>query len=149
MLLVIAPKEHMQRADGLCVEFLVSILRARQACPAAGSNPAWRDRTRNTPMIDPPKATKGRRMSKKTRKKSPKPAPGKAARADSATSAKKPPSKMRRATSGKSGKKAAKPTAAATGGASHKAPSKQLRKIDAPAGRKPVVTEGAKAPAFR
>ncbi len=88
-------------------------------------------------------------MSKKTRKKSPKPAPGKAARADSATSAKKPPSKMRRATSGKSGKKAAKPTAAATGGASHKAPSKQLRKIDAPAGRKPVVTEGAKAPAFR
>ena len=88
-------------------------------------------------------------MSKKTRKKSPKPAPGKAARADSATSAKKPPSKMRRATSGKSGKKAAKPTAAATGGASHKAPSKQLRKIDAPAARKPVVTERAKAPAFR
>ena len=34
-----------------------------------------RDKTRNTLMVDPRKATKGRRMSKKTRKKSSKPAP--------------------------------------------------------------------------
>jgi thioredoxin-dependent peroxiredoxin len=100
-------------------------------------------------MIDPPKATKGRRMSKKTRKKSPKPASGKAARADSVTSAKKPPSRTRRATASKSGKKTAKQTATATRGGSHKAPSKQLKKVDAPAARKAVVTEGARAPAFR
>ena len=88
-------------------------------------------------------------MSKKTRKKSPKPASGKAARADSVTSAKKPPSKTRRATASKSGKKAAKQTAPATRGGSHKAPSKQLKKVDASAARKAVVAEGAKAPAFR
>ena len=88
-------------------------------------------------------------MSKKTRKKSPKPASGKAARADSVTSAKKPPSKTRLATATKSGKKAAKQTATATRGGSHKAPSKQLKKIDAPAACKAVVAEGAKAPAFR
>jgi len=92
-------------------------------------------------------------MSKKTRKKSPKPAAGKVARADSATSAKQLPSKTRRAAASKSGKKAAKSTAAATVPASHKAPSKQLRKINAPATRKPAafaaVAEGAKAPAFR
>jgi peroxiredoxin Q/BCP len=101
------------------------------------------------PMIDPPKATKGRRMSKKTRKKSPKPASGKVARADSVTSAKKQASKTRLATASKSGKKAAKQTAAATRRASHSAPSKQLKKADTPATRKPVITEGAKAPAFR
>jgi thioredoxin-dependent peroxiredoxin len=100
-------------------------------------------------MIDPPKATKGRRMSKKTRKKSPKPASGKAARAQSATSAKKPPSKTRRATANKSGKKAAKQTATVPRGASHNAPSKPLKKANAPAARKAVVAEGAKAPAFR
>jgi thioredoxin-dependent peroxiredoxin len=104
-------------------------------------------------MIDPPKATKGRRMSKKTRKKSPKPASGKAARADSVTSAKKPPSKTRRATAIKSGKTAAIPTAAASPGTSHKAPAKQLKKVDTPSTRKPVAfaipAEGAKAPAFR
>jgi peroxiredoxin Q/BCP len=101
-------------------------------------------------MIDPPKATKGRRMSKKTRKKSPKPASRKAARADSATSAKQPPSKTKRATAKKSGKKAAKPTAAATPRTSHKAPSKPLRKTDAPTRRRAIAiaAEGAKAPAF-
>ena len=87
-------------------------------------------------------------MSKKTRKKSPKPASGKAARADSVTSAKKPASNTRPAPAGKSGKKAAKQTAAAIPGASHKAPSKKLRKVDAPSMRKTVATEGAKAPAF-
>jgi peroxiredoxin Q/BCP len=100
-------------------------------------------------MIDPPKATKGRRMSKKTRKKSPKPAPGKAARAQSATSAKKPPSKTRRAKASKSGKKATKQTVTPTRRASHKAPSKPLKKASAPAPRKAALAEGAKAPAFR
>jgi peroxiredoxin Q/BCP len=99
-------------------------------------------------MIDPPKATKGRRMSKKTRKKSSKPASGKAARAQSATSAKKPPSKTRRATANKSGKKAAKQTATVPRGASHNAPSKPLKKANAPAARKAIMAEGAKAPAF-
>ena len=58
------------RADGWCVEFLVTILRGHQICPAAGSNPTAQDVTRNTLLIEPRKATKGRRMSKKTRKKS-------------------------------------------------------------------------------
>jgi len=75
-----------KRADGWCVEFLVTILRGHQTCPAAGANPAARDETRNTLLVDPPKATKGRRMSKKTRKKSSKAPPGKSGR----TSAAKP-----------------------------------------------------------
>ena len=69
-----------QRADGWCVEFLVTILRGHQTCPAAGANPTMRDKIRNTLMIEPRKATKGRRMSKKTRKKSSKAPPGNPAR---------------------------------------------------------------------
>jgi peroxiredoxin Q/BCP len=88
-------------------------------------------------------------MSKKTRKKSPKPASGKAARARSVTSAKKPPSKTSRATADKPGKKATKQPATTPRGASHKAPSKRLKKADAPATRKAALAEGAKAPAFR
>lgn len=88
-------------------------------------------------------------MFKKTRKKSPKPAAGKAARADSPTSARKRASKKRKVTASKSGKKVAKQTAAAARGASHSAPSKQLKKkAETPATNKPVVTEGAKAPDF-
>jgi thioredoxin-dependent peroxiredoxin len=98
---------------------------------------------RNTPMIDPPKATKGRRMSKKTRKKSPKKsrkmASGKAARAPSATSAKTQPSKTRRATAKKSGKDANKQTANASPKASHKAPSKQLKAGSATAPKRPTA----------
>jgi thioredoxin-dependent peroxiredoxin len=85
------------------------------------------DKTRNTPMIDPPKATKGRRMSKKTRKKSPKPSSGKPARGQSMRSAKTPPSKIRRATASKSGNEAGKRPDNAFPKASHKAPSKQLK----------------------
>lgn len=88
-------------------------------------------------------------MSKKTRKKSPKPASGKAARPRSVTSAIKPPSKSRRAAPDKSGKNATKQPATAPRGASHKAPSKQLKKTNAPAARNAVLAEGAKAPAFR
>jgi peroxiredoxin Q/BCP len=89
-------------------------------------------------MIDPPKATKGRRMSKKTRKKSPKSSPGKAARAPSKTSARKPAVKASKATAKKTPKKAgkvAKKSGTKTGKqpvkasakASHKAPSKKLK----------------------
>jgi peroxiredoxin Q/BCP len=98
-------------------------------------------------MIDPPKATKGRRMSKKTRKKSPKPASRKAAPATAVKSAKTQPKKARPAKAGKSGKNAIKKPA--TSAASHKAPSKPLKKADPPAAAKSALTEGAKAPAFR
>jgi peroxiredoxin Q/BCP len=107
-------------------------------------------------MIDPPKATKGRRMSKKTRKKSPKTPASKAARARPAKSAKKSAAKGTRATGKKSGKK---PPARATPAPSHTAPSKKL-KPPVPAGSAPLakkpgatigkpVVEGARAPAFR
>jgi peroxiredoxin Q/BCP len=108
-------------------------------------------------MIDPPKATKGRRMSKKTRKKSPKTSSRKPARGPSTTPAKIKPAKSTRAATVKSSKNA-------TGEASHKAPSKRLRASKsaasgpasskaatarASAGESPVLVAGAKAPAFR
>jgi thioredoxin-dependent peroxiredoxin len=107
-------------------------------------------------MIDPPKATKGRRMSKKTRKKSPKTSSRKPAPGPSTTPAKIKGAKTRRAAAVKSGK-------SATGEASHKAPSKRLRAsksaASGPASSKastvrastrgsPVLVAGAKAPAF-
>jgi thioredoxin-dependent peroxiredoxin len=116
-------------------------------------------------MIDPPKATKGRRMSKKTRKKSPKPASRKPARAPAAKSANTPSSKATRA---KAGKPAPAKPAAATKPASHKAPSKPLKKAgSAPAPKvltkaltkdstkastrtlAAALAEGAQPPAFR
>jgi peroxiredoxin Q/BCP len=102
-------------------------------------------------MIDPPKATKGRRMSKKTRKKSPKASSSKPARAPSKASAKSPPSKTRRATAAKSGGNANKPVANAPARASHKASSKPLKfeRPEAPAAGGSALTEGARAPAFR
>jgi peroxiredoxin Q/BCP len=82
-------------------------------------------------MIDPPKATKGRRMSKKTRKKSPKTATGKAVRAGSRTSVKTAAGKAAKASTAKSGKKAvkkaAKPAASPPSKVSAKAPSKPLK----------------------
>jgi len=89
-------------------------------------------------------------MSKKTRKKSAKTSTGKAARAPSAASAKAPPSKTRRATVSK---KAATQPKKAVAAASHKPPSKPLKspppaKAEASA-PKPVLTEGARVPAFR
>jgi peroxiredoxin Q/BCP len=117
-------------------------------------------------MIDPLKATKGRRMSKKTRKKSPKAAPKKMPRVVSKTSAKKSGGKTSAKTSAKKTVKAK-----ASPAASHNATSKKLK---APASKKsaptpaPVaeqrqpqanptlarsrdaaLTEGAKAPAFQ
>jgi peroxiredoxin Q/BCP len=128
-------------------------------------------------MVDPPKATKGRRMSKKTRKKSSKTSSGKPARTASVTSAKAPASKTRRAAANKSSKIANKQTAKTSPAASHKAPSKPLKssspresvqrtaagskstaaatrkpsaaKADASAVGKSALAEGAMAPAFR
>jgi peroxiredoxin Q/BCP len=98
-------------------------------------------------MIDPPKATKGRRMSKKTRKKSSKPASRKATPAAAVKSVKMQATKASPAKGGKSGKNAIKKPA--TPAASHKAPSKPLKKAHPPAAAKSALTEGAKAPAFR
>src|SRR5882757_10826519 len=44
LLFVISPRERVQRAVGWCVEFLVTILRRRQTCPAEGANPTRRTR---------------------------------------------------------------------------------------------------------
>jgi thioredoxin-dependent peroxiredoxin len=105
-------------------------------------------------MVDPPKATKGRRMSKKSRKKSSKSAsPGKAR-------AKTP------AKAGTNLRKTVKPAARksatkASNEISHKAASKPLKaakakkapkpaaKTESPAGNSRLLTEGAEAPAFR
>jgi thioredoxin-dependent peroxiredoxin len=98
-------------------------------------------------MIDPPKATKGRRMSKKTRKNSPKAAVGKPARAKSASksasksnnspkntskksagaSAKTTSAKNTKATAKGSAKGASKKPGNTPAKASHKAPSKPLK----------------------
>jgi peroxiredoxin Q/BCP len=66
-------------------------------------------------------------MSKKTRKKSPKTALGKAARAGSGASVKTAAAKARKASSSKPGKKTGKPAASVSPKASPKAPSKPLK----------------------
>jgi thioredoxin-dependent peroxiredoxin len=83
-------------------------------------------------------------MSKKTRKKSPKPPARKAARTRSVAAVKTPAAKVRKAASGKPGKKAGKPAGRATPKAAPKAPSKPLK----PPGRAtaaPRATAAAKA----
>jgi peroxiredoxin Q/BCP len=117
-------------------------------------------------MIDPPKATKGRRMSKKTRKKSPKSPAAKPARAKTASkpksaskstskntstkpasaSAKTGQAKTTKATAKKSAKGASKKPGNAPAKASHKAPSKPLKPISHSESVAPVVT-ASKAPA--
>jgi peroxiredoxin Q/BCP len=141
-----------------------------------GTIPACHDKARNTLMVDPPKATKGRRMSKKTRKKSPISRSGKATRAPSKASTKKPAAKTRKTTAKKSAKRVAKKPGNAAAKASHKAPSKKLKspgpgestlraaaeskatatkpKATTPPARKPparnaALAEGDRAPAFR
>jgi thioredoxin-dependent peroxiredoxin len=100
-------------------------------------------------MIDPPKATKGRRMSKKTRKKSPKPVARKAARAATVKSAETKQSRARPAKAGKSAKNATSKAAKTISAASHKPASKPLKKPDPSRPRESGLAEGAKAPAFR
>jgi peroxiredoxin Q/BCP len=88
-------------------------------------------------------------MSKKTRKKSSKPASRNAARSQAVKSAKTKPSKTLRKTTGKSGAKPTRKTVNATGKESHKAPTKPLKSSGPAKTQKTVLTEGAKAPAFR
>src|SRR5437764_3943611 len=103
-------------------------------------------------MIDPPKATKGRRMSKKTRKKSPKAASRGTARAQSGKSTKTVRAQSRPAkagTSSKSGNRATKKTSSASIRASQKPHSKQLRSSTSArsARSKAAVTAHAENPA--
>jgi thioredoxin-dependent peroxiredoxin len=125
-------------------------------------------------MIDLPKATKGRRMSKKTRKKSTKLSSAKAPRAASKTAAKKPPAKTRAPSAAKTDSRPTSKIKKPSSGTLHKAPSKPLKPpapakpaarvteskatpaTAKPAATKPAVTkaagplaEGSKAPAFR
>jgi thioredoxin-dependent peroxiredoxin len=87
-------------------------------------------------------------MSKKTRKKSPKPSSAKVARAQSKPPAKKPPSKARRAKADKPGKNVTKQPRNAASETSHKAPSKPL-KSPAAAKSSAAKPEAAKPPARR
>lgn len=84
-------------------------------------------------------------MSKKTRKKSSKPAARKPARGKSAAPAKTRPSKTRAATP----KKSAKRTGTPSSKASHKPPSKQLKTAGSSVAHAPGLIEGTKAPAFQ
>lgn len=88
-------------------------------------------------------------MSKKTRKKSPKPTSRKAVRALPAKAEKPLPTKARPVKASGPAKNSGKQTKNATLEASHKAPTKQLKTAGASAARKSALTEGAKAPAFR
>jgi thioredoxin-dependent peroxiredoxin len=114
-------------------------------------------------MIDPLKATKGRRMSKKTRKKTSKAVSSKAARAESAMSARsaaktgraanKPSnaksSRAKKAVSKPGTTAAARKTTAPKAGARSRSGAKPQRpKAAAPAGEKSALAEGAKGPAF-
>jgi peroxiredoxin Q/BCP len=106
-------------------------------------------------MVDPPKATKGRRMSKKSRKKTSKKtskiATPKTVKTKSAVRAKTKKAKIPAAAVNKSGKNS-------SGQALHKAASKRLKfsdKAARPAGKagsavdkKTTLVEGEKAPAF-
>src|ERR1700704_4929908 len=94
-------------------------------------------------MIDPPKATKGRSMSKKTRKKSPNTPAGKATRAPSKSSAKTRAAKTRNTTVKKSAKTANKRLGNTAVRASHKAPSKNLK--SPPAGESTVLAAAESA----
>ena len=88
-------------------------------------------------------------MSKKTRKKSSKPAAGKAIRTRSAMPAKAAPSKARKATATKSGKNTKnRRTGTPTAKASHKAPSKKL-KSSSPEKSAPPTIAAPKAAAAR
>jgi peroxiredoxin Q/BCP len=120
-------------------------------------------------MVDPLKATKGRRMSKKTRKKTAKISSSKVSRGESVTSAKASTAKARRATANKSGNgnrptkspgaaaprlatgKATAPKATAPrkpGTGRQVAGKPQRPKAGSPVGGKSALAEGAKAPAF-
>jgi thioredoxin-dependent peroxiredoxin len=100
-------------------------------------------------MVDLPKATKGRRMPKKTQKKSSKGLSAKPSGARPITSKKTAVLSPPRATAKKAGKGASKSTDSATSKTPHKTPVKPSKKTDASVARRSDLAEGAKAPAFR
>jgi peroxiredoxin Q/BCP len=107
-------------------------------------------------MVDPLKATKGRRMSKKSRKKSPKTSTSRKAAAKRPAKTNTAAGKSRRAAASK----AAKDAASGPSQPSHKRASKMLRSSDAvrmkargskasSVEKPPALIEGERAPAFR
>jgi thioredoxin-dependent peroxiredoxin len=96
-------------------------------------------------MIDPPKATKGRRMSKKTRKKSSKTPSRKAAATSSKTSSAKKRQTIAKkpapATSKKPAPAASKRSGSAAAKASHQLPSKPLKPAGKAAATRPTVAQ--------
>lgn len=127
--------------------------------PSRGRESGTPDESCNTALVDPPKATKGRRMSKKSRKKSSKTPSG-------SSTAKKKPLKTRASTQASGAKSqpasASKSGKATAKAASHKAASKRLKSSEkaskpsasaSAASAKPAsaksLAEGQKAPAFR
>jgi thioredoxin-dependent peroxiredoxin len=126
--------------------------------PAVGLIPACL----NTSMIDPRKATKGRRMSKKTRKKSPKSPTGKTIRAPSLTKAKGPSPQSRRQSAAKTSKnREIGQAGSSVPKGSHEPRSKPLKSagvaktVNPSPGKTgsakvagPAVAEGADAPSF-
>ena len=118
--------------------------------PSHRSESGAPEMTRNTPTIEPPKATKGRRMSKKTRKKSPKTAPKRKLAVKSSKGSKTAGPKAR-------SKKATTSDTKRSNRTSHKAASKRLKSPSsaavgtprsAPVEKPHALAEGAKAPDF-
>jgi thioredoxin-dependent peroxiredoxin len=124
--------------------------------PSHGSESGSPEFTRNTAMIEPPKATKGRRMSKKSRKKSPKVAPKRKVAAKTSKGSKTAGRKASPQAASSSNKKR-------SSGTSHKAASKRLKSPStstaaaprktpsadtAPAAGQKGPAAGTKAPAF-
>jgi thioredoxin-dependent peroxiredoxin len=134
--------------------------------PGDGNESHLRDDTRNTPMVEPRKATKGRRMSKKTRKKSTstttKRAPAKATATKKATrgtakapakktAVKSPAAKARKQAGRAAVAKSPKTAKSASAKGSQKAPSKSLKFSASPAkipAKETGSAVGLMAPAF-
>src|SRR5579863_7738362 len=101
-------------------------------------------------MIDPRKATKGKRMSKKTRKKSDRSTASRKARTHlSKASAKRPASKTGRSAATKSGKSLAKKQTTSRASSSKIAKASAKASANRNAASRSVLAEGEKAPAFR
>src|SRR5579872_6232897 len=101
-------------------------------------------------MIDPRKATKGRRMSKKTRKKSDRSTASRKARTHLAkASAKRPASKAGRSAAAKSGKSPARKQTTSRGPSPKLAKPSATASSNRKAASRSVLAEGEKAPAFR
>src|SRR5277367_4236863 len=99
-------------------------------------------------MIDPPKATKGRRMSKKTRKKTGNTSTRKASPGASKASAKRPAPKPPRSSAAKSSKNPQNRQTEASSGLSSKASNPAATKSNRKTTAQSALAEGAKAPSF-